>query len=125
MDSFTAQANPGNITQGEKGPSSFLRTIFLFLLIITLAAAGVTTYLLLSRRAAPPQTVSTTETENPFAATTEANATNPFAEATLSQSGGETVNPFADEVPSDNPFSQFDTTTTSNTSGTGDYDNPF
>lgn len=124
MDSFTAQANPGNMTLEGKKPSSFFRAIFLLLLIVTLAAAGVTTYLLLSRQSEAPAPVTTTETENPFTSTA-ADSSNPFATGALTQSQGETVNPFAEET-SDNPFSQFDTTAnTSTTTRQSDYENPF
>lgn len=121
MDSFTAQANPGNVTVETKKPSSSFGIVFLFLIVLALGVGAFTVYTLMGQNT-PPQTTTIAEGENPFA--TQDAGDNPFSESALAESEGEAVNPFVEEDDS-NPFAQFDTTTSTSPAQTNTYENPF
>ena len=117
MDSYTFNTQPGVATPPHGNSSS--RILYLLLILLVILSAAATAYLLMIKKPAPVAPAPLTIKENPFETTPP--AVNPFVNTTPEPTA---VNPFAD-TSDDNPFSQFDTGSTTAAPVSDQYQNPF
>ena len=117
MEAYTFNNGDNNNLTPTQASSSF-RVVFMVILLLTLIAAAMTAYFLATNKKSTVPPAPLTIKENAFESTPP--AANPFANASPEP---EAVNPFV-ATSDTNPFSQFDTQSTTTTS-TNLYQNPF